>query len=310
MKKYRQLGVLTIKKYWKKIGLTTLASTSLLLAACGNEAQSSQDTLVDGDEFTIVHVPWETEIASSYVLGGVLQDLGYDVELTSTDLAVAFEAVSSGQAEATTSVWMPESQADLWAEHEENFDHIGTSMEGARVGLAVPTYMEDVNSIEDLSDEAEQEIIGIEAGAGVVQGAQEAIQEYDNLEGWNVTTSSAGALTTELGSATENQEEIVVTGWSPHWKFLTYDLKYLDDPKNVFGQEETIETIGRLGLEEEHPVAYSVLENFHWDVSDMEEVMLDMEEGASPEQAASNWIEENPEHVAEWTAEAEEIAAN
>lgn len=300
-----------IKKSWKKIGMTFLASSSLLLVACGNEAVSSSDSqenLVDGEELTIAHVPWETEIASSYVLGGVLQDLGYDVELSSTDLAVAFEAVASGQADTTTSVWMPESQADLWKEHEENFTHIGTSMEGARVGLAVPTYMEDVNSIEDLTNQSEKEIVGIEAGAGVVQGAKQAVQEYDNLEGWGVTTSSAGALTTELGSAVENQEEIVVTGWSPHWKFLTYDLKYLEDPQNVFGQEETIETIGRLGLEEEQPVAYSVLENFHWDVSDMEEVMLDMEEGASPEQAASNWIEENPEHVAEWTTEAKEIA--
>jgi len=296
-----------VKVNWKKCGLTLLASSAVFLASCAPGGQQSGDTLVDGDELTIPYVPWETEIASTHVMGEVLTQAGYDVNLVSADLAIIFESIASGQADATFSVWMPESQADLWNEHEENFTHIGTSMEGAKVGLAVPEYM-DVNSIEELNDQAGQEIIGIEAGAGVVQGAQQAVESYDNLEDWSVTTSSSGAMTTELDNAISNEEEIVVTGWSPHWKFLVHDLKYLEDPQGVFGEAESIETIGRLGLEEDHPVAYSILENFNWDVADMEAVMLDMQEGATAEDAASTWVEENQDKVQEWTADAGEIA--
>ena len=112
------------------------------------------------------------------------------------------------------------------------------NLEGAAIGLVVPTYMEDVNSIEDLADQADKTITGIEPGAGVVAAAERALEDYPNLEGWEVQTSSSGAMATALGQAYENEEEIVVTGWTPHWKFQKYELKYLEDPKGTFGEAE------------------------------------------------------------------------
>ena len=55
-------------------------------------------------------------------------------------------------------------------------------------------------------------------------------------------------MTTALSKALKDKEEIIVTGWSPHWKFAKYDLKYLEDPKGVYGGEETINTFVRKGL--------------------------------------------------------------
>src|SRR5699024_1002296 len=120
---------------------------------------------------------------------------------------------------------------DLFEEHQDQLDHLGANLEGAKIGLVVPEYMEDVNTIEDLNnftDEFNGTIIGIEPGAGVVQAAERALEDYD-LEGWTVETSSSGAMATALGQAYNNEEPIVVTGWSPHWKFAEYDLKYLED---------------------------------------------------------------------------------
>ncbi|SFE49868.1 glycine betaine ABC transporter substrate-binding protein [Alteribacillus iranensis] len=156
-------------------------------------------------------------------------------------------------------------------------------------------------------EELDYTITGIEPGAGVVQASENATEEYESLAGWEVETSSSGAMATALGEAFDNEEPIVVTGWSPHWKFEAYDLKYLEDPQGVFGEAEEIKTMVREGLEEDLPNAYTVLDQFEWSEDDMNSVMLEINEGATPEEAAENFVEENQDVVDTWTEGAEEV---
>jgi len=158
----------------------------------------------------------------------------------------------------------------------------------------------------DYSKEVDYQITGIEAGAGVFQASEDAVEEY-GLDGWEVVASSSGAMATALGEAIAKEEPIIVTGWSPHWKFSEYDLKYLDDPKEVFGGEEIIATMVREGLEDDMPEAYQVLDNFNWSPDDIESVMLDIENGEDPEVAAQTWVDENEDKVAEWTDGVDEV---
>jgi len=163
---------------------------------------------------------------------------------------------------------------------------------------------------DDLGAELEYTITGIDAGAGVVRAAEQAVEDYD-LD-FEVKTSSGAVMTQALGDAIENEEPIIVTGWTPHWKFVKYDLKYLEDTKGSFGEDETINTIARLGLEDDKPNAYKLLDQFFWETSDMESVMLEVSEGVQVEEAAQNWIDENEDKVKEWTdgvdgADGEEI---
>jgi len=74
----------------------------------------------------------------------------------------------------------------------------------------------------------------------------------------------------------------------------------LEDPKKVYGGEEHIATIVRKGLKDDHPEAYKVLDKFNWGAEDMEAVMLKIQEGLTPEQAAKEWVESNPDKVKEW----------
>jgi|SRR5699024_1596831 len=165
----------------------------------------------------------------------------------------------------------------------------------------------DDNGDVNYGEEMNYSITGIEPGAGVFQAAEDAVEEYDNLDGWEVQASSSGAMATALGEAIENEEPIVVTGWSPHWKFAKYDLKYLEDPKKVFGEEESINTMAREGLEDDMPEAHEVLDNFHWSPDDLEEVMLEIADGADPKEAANAWIDENEDLVSEWTDGVDEV---
>ena len=291
---------------WKRLGLISGLSLALFAAGCGSadedtssESDDTADSGVSG-EIELAYVEWDTEVASTNVIGQVLESIGYDVTLSPLDNSIMWEAVANDEADAMVAAWLPGTHGTQMEQYGDQMVDLGPNLEGAAIGLVVPTYM-DVNSIADLTDEADQTITGIEPGAGVVAASEQTLEDYDNLEGWEVQTSSSGAMTTELGSAYENEEDIIVTGWSPHWKFQTYDLKYLEDPEGTFGDAETINTMVREGLEEDMPEAYQVLDNFNWTVDDIEAIMLEVSEGTSPEEAAATWIEENQDKVDAWT---------
>src|SRR5699024_4337321 len=149
-------------------------------------------------DIELVYVEWDTEVASTHVIAHVLEEQGYNVTTTPIDNAIMWEAVSSGDADGMVAAWLPLTHGDLFEEHQDQLDHLGANLEGAKIGLVVPEYMEDVNTIEDLNnftDEFNGTIIGIEPGAGVVQAAERALEDYD-LEGWTVETSSSGAMAT------------------------------------------------------------------------------------------------------------------
>ncbi|MGH4122956.1 MAG: glycine betaine ABC transporter substrate-binding protein [Clostridium sp.] len=148
-------------------------------------------------------------------------------------------------------------------------------------------------------------ITGIDAGAGVVQASEKAIKDY-KLD-YTVQTSSGAAMTQALSDAIKNKEPIVLTGWSPHWMFSKYDLKYLKDPKGSFGGSEHINTIARLKLKEDKPDAYKILNQFSWTPKDMEAVMLKINDGEDVKKTARQWITDNKDKVGKWTAGAKKV---
>ena len=155
---------------------------------------------------------------------------------------------------------------------------------------------EDVN----VSKEMEYTITGIEPGAGQSETNEEAISAYDSLDGWEQELSSTGAMLTELDEAIDNEEPIVVSAWSPHYMFAEWDIKYLEDPQDIFGEEQQFTTIARENLEEDMPEAYTIFERFEWELDDVEEALVETQE-KEVEEVAQNWVDENEDTVAEWT---------
>lgn len=149
-------------------------------------------------------------------------------------------------------------------------------------------------------------ITGIDPGAGIMEATERAITDYE-LDDWDLVSGSSAAMTASLKKAYDAEEPIVITGWTPHWKFTEYDLKYLEDPKGSYGGEEEIHTIGRTGLKEDMPEAHQVLSNFNWTEDDMGEVMIAIKNGEKPEVAAQAWVDANPEKIATWTDGIEKV---
>nr|WP_240795541.1 glycine betaine ABC transporter substrate-binding protein [Aquibacillus halophilus] len=154
----------------------------------------------------------------------------------------------------------------------------------------------------NVSEEMNYTITGIEPGAGITQATEKALEGYENLSGWEFQTASTAAMLTSLKDAYDNEEPIVITGWSPHWMFAEWDLKYLEDPKGIYGDVEYISTIVRKDLKTDMPEAYEILDRFHWEPEDMENLMQQAQE-MEFEEAAKKWVEhdDNKERVSEWT---------
>jgi glycine betaine/proline transport system substrate-binding protein len=157
-----------------------------------------------------------------------------------------------------------------------------------------------------VGEQVDYEIVGIDPGAGIMKATNAVIEEYA-LEDWELLESSGAAMTAELKSAYEDEEPIIITGWTPHWKFSKFDLKYLEDPKGVYGKAENINTIVRNGLKDDMPNAYKILDQFNWTADQMGEVMVSIEEGKEPTEAAAQWVEENQDTVSKWTEGAEKV---
>ncbi|AHE98318.1 glycine betaine ABC transporter substrate-binding protein [Thioalkalivibrio paradoxus] len=271
------------------IGGLTLA---LALGACAPRDRA--------DTIDLVYVEWASEVASTNVIRVVLEEAGYDVNMTSVSAAAMWQSTASGDQDAFVAAWLPTTHGHYLEQVADRVEDLGPNLEGTRIGLVVPAYVE-IDSIEQLNEHADRfdgRIIGIDPGAGIMSTTETAIEEY-GLD-LSLVEGSDATMTGVLRDAIRNQDWVVVTGWTPHWKEGRWELKYLEDPKGIYGGEETIHTIVRAGLGDDHPEAYAILDRFHWTPTQMAELMVMNEEGGDPYDNARQWVEANPEMLERW----------
>ncbi|MCL2436966.1 MAG: glycine betaine ABC transporter substrate-binding protein [Clostridiales bacterium] len=284
----------------KKILSAVLLVSLLFVVGCGNN-NNEGPSRTDRDTVQIVYVEWVCATASAHVIANVLEEkMGYDVELIPVAAALVFESLAHGHADFTTNVWLPVTHADYMERLGDRLDLVQVNTHGARIGLAVPDYVQ-VYSIADLNtirDELGGEIIGIDPGAGIMRITEEAINAY-NLD-LLLLESSDAAMTAFLSAAIDRQDPVVITGWEPHWKFSTWNMRFLDDPLGIFGGEEEIATVARVGLSEDMPGVYELLQNFRWSIDQLNEAILMAEESGNSARSAADWVANNSDLVNSW----------
>ncbi|QVI34016.1 glycine/betaine ABC transporter [Lacticaseibacillus chiayiensis] len=181
---------------------------------------------------------------------------------------------------------------------------ITTLMMLVTVGLlaACSSTQPKYNANKPLGPQINYTITGIDAGAGIMTSTDKALKVYGLADkNWQLQPSSTAAMTSTLKKAIADKRPIVVTGWTPHWMFTKFPLKFLKDPKNVYGKTEQIHTIVRKGLKQDDPQAYQVLDHFHWTPKEISSVMLAVNNGQDPANAAKDFVKKHAKQVAEWT---------
>ncbi|RMQ93359.1 hypothetical protein ALP97_04692 [Pseudomonas salomonii] len=276
-----------------------LGAAATLVVAMGSTLASA-----DSKTLSIGYVDgWSDSVATTHVAAEVIkQKLGYDVKLQAVATGIMWQGVATGKLDAMLSAWLPVTHGEYWTKNKDKVVDYGPNFKDAKIGLIVPEYVK-AKSIEDLKTDTtfKNKIVGIDAGSGVMLKTDEAIKAY-GLD-YKLQASSGAAMIAELTRAEDKQESIAVTGWVPHWMFAKWKLRFLDDPKGIYGAAETVNSIGSKGLEKKAPEVAAFLKKFQWASKDeIGEVMLAIQEGAKPDAAAKDWVAKHPERVAEWTA--------
>lgn len=294
-----------MNKKLKKV--VSLVFTGILtigaLTGCGNSGETTSAKKESKGTVKMGYVNWVDSIAMSNLVKVVLEEkMGYEVEMKQGEAGMVFTSIASGDMDLYADAWLPTTHKDYIEEYKSDLEILNSNYENARIGLAVPAYMKDINSIGDLNkvkDEINREIIGIEPGAGQMEITEDAIKEYGlDIE---LREGSEATMLAMLKKAYDKEEPIVIAAWSPHWKFSRWDLRFLEDPKKIFGEAENIHTVTRKGFSEDMPEVAEFLKNFKLNDDQLGGIMLEMQDSdKDPKDIAREWVKENEEVVNSW----------
>ncbi|WP_326551669.1 glycine betaine ABC transporter substrate-binding protein [Micromonospora sp. NBC_01813] len=285
-----------------------IAATATLalggVAACGDDTDDNgSGTTGDVEKsITIGYMAWDEAIAASYLWQNVLESQGYEVELTNVEAGVVYSGLASGDIDLFLDGWLPQTHASYMERYGDDIEQLGVWYDNASLSIAVPAYVDGVDSLADLADNADLfngEIIGIEPGAGLTAATQDEVMPTYGLDGYQLRTSSTPAMLAALQSAIADEQPIVVTLWHPHWAYSNYDLKDLADPEGTLGQAEEIHSLGRTGFAADFPDAAEMLSKFKMDdqqLGSLEDLMFNVHEGDEPA-AVEAWLAENPDYL-------------
>lgn len=267
---------------------------SLFLTPFNSQAQASPT-------IKIAATPYTDGITLSNLTKALLERIGYHAEIMTVSVPIMWKALETQDVDISVCAWLPITHGPYYAKCKDKVVNLGPNTDGARLGWVVPSYV-DINSINELQDSHQKfhnKIIGIAPGAGLMIRSEETLKAYGiNM---NLVASSGAAMTAMLKKAIRKKQWIVVTGWSPHWMFGKWDLKYLKDPKKTLGEKEQIFTVTRKGFAKDFPEVNAVMSRFHWDIKDMQELMAKNEEsGTSPYENAQQFLDEHPELLKKW----------
>lgn len=252
----------------------------------------------------IGYINWPEDVAVTDLWQELLQRHGYTVKLVLADVGPLYEGLSNNSVNLFFDAWLPHDHGPYWFGKANKtakiIDHWYLSP--TQEGFVVPDYVKNVNSIPQLKKDGAEfgnVIVGIEPGAGLTRLSQKAIQVYGLPE--TLEVSSTPAMLAELQKAEAAKKPIVVTLWSPMWVFAKWQLKYLADPKNIFGPPDNIYALANDSFAKSNPQVIHWIQRFK--LSQLQLGQLEILLNANPKnpaKAVNLWIQQHKALVDGW----------
>jgi len=284
-----------------------VAMLALLLVACGDTDDKNEGTGNDKSgtgektKLSIGLDPYDYSTVPAYLSQVILEQEGFEVEIEEAEIGILYEALSNQTIDAFVDVWSPNLHKDYLEKYSESFEIAGTLYSDMPFGMAVPQYLEDINTIQDVADHPElfnNKVYAIEPGSGMAMTTEEMIKTY-GMDDFKVQNSSVAAMLAQVDTMFEKEEAIVFNAWRPHPMFVRFDIKFLEDPLNTWKSDD-VQIAVTPNLKEESPTAYKLFSNMELTLDMVEEWIMQLDEGKPLRELAEVWVEENQETVDKW----------
>ncbi len=277
-------------KKFLKIGIVLALMFTLVLAGCSSSTPAAKPTLTFGV------TPWTSTVPPTYVAKQILEEMGYKVNLQKADVGVVYAGLSKGDLDIFMDAWLPDMHKSYMEKYDNKLDDVAISYKDGELGWVVPSYV-NIDSIDQIKgNEAmfDKKIYGIEEGAGMTMTSRKMIKAYSlDLQ---YVASGEPAMLTQVKKDIAKKKPVLFLGWRPHSMFAKWDLKILKDPQGFWKTSE-VHVIASSKLKDKAPEAYSFLKNWSIPVGDVEQMILKIDNGAKPEDVASQWIKDNQDKV-------------
>lgn len=267
------------------------ACAYLLGLALGASAAVTQ-----AEEKPPVRIGWvnwsDTEITVKLASTALQEHLKQPVKLVMADIGIQFQALANGNIDLIPMVWLPSTHKAFYDKYKDRLEDLGVLYEG-RIGMAVPTSVPvaEVASVEDLNkpgirEKFDGKILTSEVGNGQYTLTVKAIEDY-KLTGYKLMGSSESGMLNEMDRNLKRDKWSLVNAWSPHWMFSKWSLRYLEDPKQIFGGAEQIHAMARKGFSQEHPEVAYFFAHFSLPQADLEALMMQARESTADKAVAA-----------------------
>lgn len=270
------------------VGLVLTLLLTLVLAGCG---QTDEKPTI-----TFGVTPWTSTVPPTYVAKLIIEDMGYKVKLQNADAGVVYAGLSKGDINVFMDSWLPDLHKNYMDQYGDKLVDTSISYKEGELGWVVPKYV-DIDSVDQIKgqeDLFDNKLYGIEEGAGMTMTSREMIDAYDlDLQ---YVPSGEPAMLAQVKREIASKKPVLFLGWRPHSMFATWDLKVLKDPKGYFKTSE-VHVITSTDLQEKAPDVFKFLSNWSIPVGDIEQMILEIDNGADPTERAQQWINENQDKV-------------
>ncbi|WP_066057108.1 glycine betaine ABC transporter substrate-binding protein [Robertmurraya korlensis] len=283
-----------------KVSLLLLLSFILLVGCSSGASTSGENGGEDSKDVTISFgvTPWTSTIPPTKVAKLLLEDMGYTVKETSADAGGVYTGLSKGDLDVFMDAWLPDMHANYMEQFGDKLEDTAVSYTDGELGWVIPTYVEGIESVEDLKGKEDLfggKVYGIEEGAGMSVTSQKMIEEL-GLD-FEYVSSSEGGMIAQAQRLMAKEEPVLFLGWRPHPMFANYDLKVLPSPEGFFETSE-VHVITNKDFKEKAPEAYELLSNWSMNVSDIEKMIVEIEDNnRDAEEVAQEWIDNHPDEV-------------
>lgn len=313
------------KSSFKILGLLATLALAIVLSACGNSgggSSSDENTSLGKKDVNIPYIATDNSTPRSLVIAEVLKKAGYNVTTTPVQASgPLYASVSqdtdsfhaSGIFPSTDKSYYNKFKSKLTVYDKKNL------VDNVKVGLAVPKYEKNINSVSDLNSTKTKSamssnnesfgksvnwtIQGTDARNGVMKQTKSELDD-GQLDKYSLNKSSDQDQFKAIQKAYKQQQPIVFTAMEPSWFSKELDIKMLKDPDKIYGKDDQhINLVFNKEFKDSHPAAYTVATRIsdNWSKDDEEQLAEKIfKDNKNPEDVAKDYVDNHEEKVDKW----------